>query len=202
MIVSVVDTCRRMTNYQILMFVGSLKAFRAMRILRPLRLVGKLKGLRLAINAIVSSTEQILNVMFITMSVISIFTIFGVHLFKGSLYRCSIDGDHHAAREYDSGIWTKQDCLDQGHDWVNAENNFDNIWSGTIALVEVITTEGWLTLLYDCIDARGVDLQPKRNENLWLVIYFVTYIIIGNVFIINLYVGVIIEKFNRMNDHI
>ena len=33
-----------------------------------------------------------------------------------------------------------------------------------------------------------------------MLLFFITYIIVSNVFILNLFVGVIIEKFNRMHE--
>ena len=43
-----------------------------------------------------------------------------------------------------------------------------------------------------------VDLQPKHEYNFAAYIYFVVFIILGSFFILNLIVGVIIDKFSRM----
>ena len=43
-----------------------------------------------------------------------------------------------------------------------------------------------------------VDQQPKPENNLSAYIYFVVFIILGSFFVLNLIVGVIIDKFSRM----
>ena len=37
---------------------------------------------------------------------------------------------------------------------------------------------------------------------MFLLFFFITYMIVSNVFILNLFVGVIIEKFNRMHERL
>ena len=54
-----------------------------MRALRPLRMIARFKGLRIAMNTIVNSGQQIFNVVALSLVVIIIFAIFGVHMFKG-----------------------------------------------------------------------------------------------------------------------
>ena len=100
--------------------------------------------------------------------VIVIFAITGVHLFNGSFYHCVIDGDHKAARE-DDRIDTKQDCLnlqgtdDHTYEWQNASENFDDLLNSMLNLMVFMTNEGWVAVMRDGVDSRGVDLQPKRG---------------------------------------
>ena len=62
----------------------------------------------------------------------------------------------------------------------------------------MMTTEGWQGVMYNGMDARGVDLQPKKNAQPALALYFVAYMIIGSQFIINLFVGVVIDNINKI----
>ena len=62
------------------------------------------------------------------------------------------------------------------------------------------STEGWVDVMYDGIDSVGVDQQPIKNNNTWFVIYFVAFMIIGSQFIINLFVGVVIDNFNTIKE--
>ncbi len=43
-----------------------------------------------------------------------------------------------------------------------------------------------------------VDLQPQLNYNFYTQIYFVVFIVLGAFFILNLFIGVIIDNFNRL----
>ena len=69
-----------------------------------------------------------------------------------------------------------------------------------LILFQMMTTEGWMTVMYAGIDSRGVDLQPKKHNNLWWILYFVSFMIIGSQFIINLFVGVVIDNFNKIKE--
>ena len=57
-----------------------------------------------------------------------------------------------------------------------------------------------MSVMYNGMDAVGVDLQPKKNHNPWMSLYFVAYMIIGSQFIINLFVGVVIDNFNTIKE--
>jgi voltage-dependent calcium channel T type alpha-1G len=61
-------------------------------------------------------------------------------------------------------INTKEDCLDNGGVWENSRSTFDNIMGATLTLFEMMTTEGWLTVMYNGMDARGIGIQPKRES--------------------------------------
>jgi hypothetical protein len=62
------------------------------------------------------------------------------------------------------------------------------------------TTEGWVDVMYSGIDSRGVDLQPKKDENIITIIYFIAFMVMGSQFIINLFVGVVIDNFNTIKE--
>jgi hypothetical protein len=62
------------------------------------------------------------------------------------------------------------------------------------------STEGWTDVMYDGIDSVGLDMQPSKNNNTWFAIYFVAFMIIGSQFIINLFVGVVIDNFNTIKE--
>ena len=89
---------------------------------------------------------------------------------------------------------------DHVYKWVNASENFDNLYHSIMNLFVFMTNEGWVSVLRDGVDSRGHDLQPKRENNKAMLLFFITYMIVSNVFILNLFVGVIIEKFNRMHE--
>ncbi|XP_060878279.1 sodium channel protein 60E isoform X3 [Metopolophium dirhodum] len=66
-------------------------------------------------------------------------------------------------------------------------------WQGMRA-----TFEGWMEVMADAVDARGVDLQPEYEANLYAYIYFVIFIVCGAFFTLNLFIGVIIDNFNML----
>ena len=55
--------------------------------------------------------------------------------------------------------------------------------------------------MYNGVDSRdSVDLQPNRNYRPAISLYFISFVLIGNLFILNLFVGIVIDKFNRLKD--
>ena len=51
-------------------------------------------------------------------------------------------------------------------------------------------------------DARGIDLQPKFEAQFAAFFFFVAFIVVGAFFVLNLFVGVIIDNFNTMHQEL
>lgn len=49
---------------------------------------------------------------------------------------------------------------------------------------------------------RQPDEQPKYEDNIYMYIYFVIFIIFGSFFTLNLFIGVIIDNFNQQKKKI
>lgn len=60
------------------------------------------------------------------------------------------------------------------------------------------TFEGWMEVMADAVDCRGIDMQPEREANIYAYIYFVIFIVCGSFFTLNLFIGVIIDNFNAL----
>ena len=76
--------------------------------------------------------------------------------------------------------------------------NFDNVGNAMLTLFEISTTEGWVDVMYAAVDATGIDMQPIRDYSAAWVWFFVAFMVVGSFFVMNLFVGVIIDNFNRM----
>ncbi|XP_064019827.1 sodium channel protein type 1 subunit alpha isoform X6 [Pogoniulus pusillus] len=59
------------------------------------------------------------------------------------------------------------------------------------------TFKGWMDIMYAAIDSRDILDQPKYEDNLYMYLYFVIFIIFGSFFTLNLFIGVIIDNFNQ-----
>lgn len=93
---------------------------------------------------------------------------------------------------------TRDDCFHQNYTWENSKITFDHVGVAYLALFQVATFEGWMEVMEDAVDARGVDLQPQREANIYAYIYFVIFIVCGSFFTLNLFIGVIIDNFNML----
>eukprot|EP00947_MAST-08B_sp_MAST-8B-sp1_P003925 g3925.t1 len=93
---------------------------------------------------------------------------------------------------------SRQICECWGGEWaLVTSQNFDNIFFALSTLVEMSTTEGWVDIMYAAVDSRGIDAQPVVNNSEGWSMFFVAFIIVGSFFFINLFIGLIIENFNR-----
>jgi hypothetical protein len=90
--------------------------------------------------------------------------------------------------------------LDSGGDWTNSNQNFDNVVQAMFTLFIMMTTDNWREMMYDGMDATEIDSQPKENTNPAFTVYFVLYMIVGSLFVMNLFVGVVIDNFNKIKE--
>lgn len=85
--------------------------------------------------------------------------------------------------------------------WVQTiPQNFDNIWSAFALLFEISTTEGWVDVMNAAIDQRGINMQPVQGSNKAWAIFFISFIFVGSFFLLELFVGAIVENFSRLRE--
>ena len=86
-------------------------------------------------------------------------------------------------------------------EWVTPRNyDFDHIGTSMLVLFETATLEMWLEVMYHGVDAVDEGVHPARDANPAACVFFVIFIIVGSFFIMNLFVGVTIDKFNEMKE--
>jgi hypothetical protein len=78
--------------------VSYLRGFRALRALRPLRVVSKNEGIKTVVNALLESIPSLVNVLLIVMLFLLVFGILGIQLFKGQLGSCNDDSPEIATK--------------------------------------------------------------------------------------------------------
>ncbi|XP_066933924.1 voltage-dependent T-type calcium channel subunit alpha-1H-like isoform X2 [Clytia hemisphaerica] len=172
--------------------LGVLKVFRAFRTLRPLRVISRAPGLKIVVETLIHSLVPIGNLLIVGLVFFTIFGILGVQLFKGKFHHCT------GLSESDlENVVTKEDCQNLGGRWSNKKYNFDNLFQALFTLFVFSTKDGWVSLMYDGIDAVGIERQPKRNANRWAFLYFVAFLLIAGFVVINMVVGVIIDNFQK-----
>uniref|UniRef100_A0A8C3T8K5 Sodium channel protein n=1 Tax=Chelydra serpentina TaxID=8475 RepID=A0A8C3T8K5_CHESE len=184
--------------------MGAMKSLRTLRALRPLRALSRFEGMRVVVNALIGAIPSIMNVLLVCLIFWLIFSIMGVNLFAGKFGKCVNLTEEKS--ELNKNIKNKQNCLDYNDTqkiyWTNVKVNFDNVGSGYLALLQVATFKGWMDIMYAAVDSRGVKQQPQMEDNLYMYLYFVVFIIFGSFFTLNLFVGVIIDNFNQQKKKI
>uniref|UniRef100_A0A8C3L5E4 Voltage-dependent L-type calcium channel subunit alpha n=1 Tax=Chrysolophus pictus TaxID=9089 RepID=A0A8C3L5E4_CHRPC len=178
------------------------KALRAFRVLRPLRLVSGVPSLQVVLNSIIKAMVPLLHIALLVLFMIIIYAIVGQELFKGKMHKtCYYLGTDVIATV---GSEKPAPCTISGHGrhcsingtecrggWPGPNNgitHFDNFGFAMLTVYQCITMEGWTEVLYWVNDAIG-------NE--WPWIYFVSLILLGSFFVLNLVLGVLSGEFTK-----
>uniref|UniRef100_A0A8D0G622 Sodium channel protein n=1 Tax=Sphenodon punctatus TaxID=8508 RepID=A0A8D0G622_SPHPU len=152
------------------------------------------------VNALLGAIPSIMNVLLVCLIFWLIFSIMGVNLFAGKFYYC-VNTTNDERFEM-SEINNRTQCMalisnNETARWKNVKVNFDNVGLGYLSLLQVATFKGWMDIMYAAVDSRKVEDQPKYEDNLYMYLYFVIFIIFGSFFTLNLFIGVIIDNFNQ-----
>lgn len=81
--------------------------------------------------------------------------------------------------------------------WETPFNNYDNILYSMMTFFEIATLEMWPDMMYAAIDSTTVDHVPKLDNNKFISLIFIIYIFFTTFFIMNLFISVIVDKFNE-----
>ncbi|XP_056130820.1 voltage-dependent L-type calcium channel subunit alpha-1D [Lampris incognitus] len=175
------------------------KALRAFRVLRPLRLVSGVPSLQIVLNSIMKAMVPLLHIGMLVMFVIIIYAIIGLELFIGRMHKTCfyagtelmVDDDPTPCAFAGNGrlcVSNGTDCRGKWEGPNGGITNFDNIFFAMLTVFQCITMEGWTDVLYWMNDAIGFEIP-------W--IYFVSLVIFGSFFIINLVLGVLSGEFSK-----
>uniref|UniRef100_A0A671VQD9 Calcium voltage-gated channel subunit alpha1 I n=1 Tax=Sparus aurata TaxID=8175 RepID=A0A671VQD9_SPAAU len=173
--------------------LGVLRVLRLLRTLRPLRVISRAPGLKLVVETLITSLKPIGNIVLICCAFFIIFGILGVQLFKGKFYYC-VGFDV-------KNITNKSDCLAANYRWVHHKYNFDNLGQALMSLFVLASKDGWVNIMYHGLDAVGIDQQPVTNNNPWMLLYFISFLLIVSFFVLNMFVGVVVENFHKCRQH-
>ena len=206
--------------------VGWVRALRTLRVLRPLRLIGRVKGLKVVVNALIASLPSLGYVLLLSAIVWLIFAIAGMSLFMGKFVSCS-----------DPMIITKAQCVDSTaivvaprvwdvltdtcndstissevactgsytstvvttREWIKEDSNFDSFPRAMLTLFEVTTGEGWTVVMYHGEDAVATERGMKREANPAVTWYFITFMVLSNFFLLNMCIGIVIDNFLKIS---
>ncbi|KAL6090250.1 hypothetical protein STEG23_001314 [Scotinomys teguina] len=155
------------------------RVIRLARIGRILRLIKGAKGIRTLLFALMMSLPALFNIGLLLFLVMFIYAIFGMSNF--------------AYVKKEAGI--------------NDMFNFETFGNSMICLFQITTSAGWDGLLAPILNSAPPDCDPKKIHPGSLVegdcgnpsvgiFYFVSYIIISFLVVVNMYIAVILENFS------
>uniref|UniRef100_A0A803TVQ4 Voltage-dependent N-type calcium channel subunit alpha n=1 Tax=Anolis carolinensis TaxID=28377 RepID=A0A803TVQ4_ANOCA len=133
-----------------------LRTLRAVRVLRPLKLVSGIPSLQVVLKSIMKAMVPLLQIGLLLFFAIVMFAIIGLEFYMGKFHKACFSnetdfpcGEEKPARMCDEGICRKY--------WEGPNfgiTNFDNILFAVLTVFQCITMEGWTDILYN-VSATG-----------------------------------------------
>lgn len=148
---------------------------RLARIGRILRLVRAARGIRTLLFALMMSLPSLFNIGLLLFLVMFIYAIFGVNCFSKVEPEAGID-----------------DIF-----------NFKSFAHSMLCLFQITTSAGWDSLLSPMLDSKTGSCGSETKDchlSTIAIIYFVSYIIISFLIVVNMYIAVILENFNTATE--
>uniref|UniRef100_A0AAQ4QHI4 Voltage-dependent P/Q-type calcium channel subunit alpha-1A n=1 Tax=Gasterosteus aculeatus aculeatus TaxID=481459 RepID=A0AAQ4QHI4_GASAC len=188
----------------ILSTVGSdfdLRTLRAVRVLRPLKLVSGIPSLQVVLKSIMKAMIPLLQIGLLLFFAILMFAIIGLEFYMGKFHTTCFDNHTGEIREeFPCGTEPPSRLCPEGtmcrQYWLGPNygiTQFDNILFAILTVFQCITMEGWTDLLYYSNDASG---------SAWNWMYFIPLIIIGSFFMLNLVLGVLSGEFAKERERV
>ncbi|XP_058483634.1 voltage-dependent R-type calcium channel subunit alpha-1E-like isoform X1 [Solea solea] len=181
-----------------------LRTLRAVRVLRPLKLVSGIPSLQIVLKSIMKAMIPLLQIGLLLFFAILMFAIIGLEFYSGKLHHtCLPSADILENETVDSselafacGVRKCPERYDCNDTWIGPNDGitqFDNILFAVLTVFQCITMEGWTAVLYNTNDALGAT---------WNWIYFIPLIIIGSFFVLNLVLGVLSGEFAKERERV
>ncbi|XP_021106092.1 voltage-dependent P/Q-type calcium channel subunit alpha-1A isoform X5 [Heterocephalus glaber] len=180
-----------------------LRTLRAVRVLRPLKLVSGIPSLQVVLKSIMKAMIPLLQIGLLLFFAILIFAIIGLEFYMGKFHTtCFEEGTDDIQGESPAPCGTEEPartcpngtkCQPYWEGPNNGITQFDNILFAVLTVFQCITMEGWTDLLYNSNDASG---------NTWNWLYFIPLIIIGSFFMLNLVLGVLSGEFAKERERV
>ncbi|KAG5285495.1 hypothetical protein AALO_G00004030 [Alosa alosa] len=181
-----------------------LRTLRAVRVLRPLKLVSGIPSLQIVLKSIIKAMVPLLQIGLLLFFAILMFAIIGLEFYSGKLHHTCLpvpdilENETVDSSEVDfaCGVRNCPDKYDCTGSWIGPNDGitqFDNILFAVLTVFQCITMEGWTAVLYNTNDALGSS---------WNWMYFIPLIIIGSFFVLNLVLGVLSGEFAKERERV
>ncbi|CAB3257221.1 unnamed protein product [Arctia plantaginis] len=189
------------------------RTLRAIRVLRPLKLVSGVPSLQVVLKSIIKAMAPLLQIGLLVLFAIVIFAIIGLEFYSGALHKTCYNledinevlnegdsptpcnADNITLAPYGANVceYEKSTCLEKWEGPNRGITSFDNIGFAMLTVFQCITMEGWTAILYWTNDALGSAFN-------W--VYFVPLIVLGSFFMLNLVLGVLSGEFAKEREKV
>ncbi|MEW5300382.1 MAG: hypothetical protein WDW36_003317 [Sanguina aurantia] len=171
-------------------------ALRVLRALKPLRMLTHSAGMQQVFRSVLIALSSMGAVTAICLLSLLIFGVLGVQLFNGRFWSCN-DGISNQANC--NGTYFDNANMTQNQAWTNLYPNFDNLGNALIVLFITTTTNGYSPYMIAAMNSPNIKGDaPARNQNWGSFFYFMAFVLICALILLNLYTGVIFSQFAKI----
>ncbi|KAK5382203.1 calcium channel protein [Exophiala xenobiotica] len=175
--------------------VGAFKALRALRLLNISDTARET-----FYSVIIVGGYKLIAASFVALSLLIPFAILGVNLFNGQMKACN-DGDF--------AFNSLSDCVGEFNstpfNWpvlaprqvANPWYSFDDFGSALFILFQIVSQEGWTTVMWSGTSITGKGLQPQPFASQGNAVYFIIFNLLGAVFVLTLFISVFMRNYTE-----
>lgn len=179
------------------------RAIGAFKALRALRLLNVSDSARENFHAvIVRGGLKVISAMFVSLSLLVPFAIYGLNLFADKMVSCN-DGSNNIVNlnacvgEYNTSNPFNWNIL-APRVASNPPYNFDNFGSSLFILFQIVSQEGWVDVMWSAQSITGAFQQPQPFSSQGNAFFFVVFNLLGAVFVLTLFVSVFMRNYTEM----
>jgi len=188
-------------RYIDILFSGTTKVIRLMKVMRPVRLLMRSQGLKTIIEALLSSLKPMAYATLFLIIVCTMFSVTGMAFFRNKFYFCndmSFDGLLGQGKVECSGEFVDEESSVYGpRVWSRPKwgNHFDSLDSSIVVLFKCLTLN-WVQFYSFAQDAYQPDLQPVLGYSMSVAsLYFHLFLLVGSFFGLNLFASFMCDTF-------
>uniref|UniRef100_A0A8C4IFC3 Sodium channel protein n=1 Tax=Dicentrarchus labrax TaxID=13489 RepID=A0A8C4IFC3_DICLA len=197
--------------------LGNVSALRTFRVLRALKTISVIPGLKTIVGALIQSVRKLADVMILTVFCLSVFALIGLQLFMGllrqkcvrSLAHC-INSSYSSNASFIYNFYKVEgakdalicgygsdagkcpdgfDCLKVGRNPNYGYTSFDTFGWAFLALFRLMTQDYWEKLFH----------QTLRSAGKTYMVFFVLVIFLGSFYLVNLILAVVAMAYEEQN---
>uniref|UniRef100_A0A674ALR6 Sodium channel protein n=1 Tax=Salmo trutta TaxID=8032 RepID=A0A674ALR6_SALTR len=197
--------------------LGNVSALRTFRVLRALKTISVIPGLKTIVGALIQSVKKLADVMILTVFCLSVFALIGLQLFMGNLRQKCVRSTAHCVNNTlntnttffynyykvegakdalicgdgsDAGHCPDGfECLKAGRNPNYGYTSFDSFGWAFLSLFRLMTQDYWENLYH----------QTLRSAGKTYMVFFVVVIFLGSFYLVNLILAVVAMAYEEQN---
>uniref|UniRef100_H2LDQ9 Sodium channel protein n=1 Tax=Oryzias latipes TaxID=8090 RepID=H2LDQ9_ORYLA len=187
--------------------LGNVSALRTFRVLRALKTISVIPGLKTIVGALIQAVKKLADVMILTVFCLSVFALIGLQLFMGNLRQKCVRTTAHCINDNYYKVEGAKDalicgnssdagkcpdgfeCLKAGRNPNYGYTSFDTFGWAFLSLFRLMTQDYWENLYH----------QTLRSAGKTYMVFFVVVIFLGSFYLINLILAVVAMAYEEQN---